>query len=446
MTLQTPIVTGDFSIAANTCAATLAPNTGCTVSIAFTPAAAGTRAGSFSITDSAGTQTASLRGVGQTAATDALAPLSLAFPPQQLSTASAAQTVTLTNSGDVPLTLIAAQTTGDFNVVNGCGASLAGHSSCAIQVTFVPTALGARTGVLTVSDQLRSQTVSLAGTGVAPPGVSLAPVSPLSFGAEAVGQTSAMQTVTLTNNGGVALGIASIAITGDFTLAANTCGSSLAAGSACAMQAAFAPTAGGARVGTLTITDNAASSPQTLQLTGTGIDFSLTASGPTSATISAGASATYPLLLTSAAGVPGTVTFACGPAPPHATCTVTPSNPTLGGTTAITVTVATSVLGAKLELPGERQMAWFALLLPMGLFGSARRVRAVRRFGATATLCAAIVLCGALTGCSVNRIIPVTSLGGGTSATPTPGGTYNLTVNATSAGLTRSVGLTLAVQ
>ncbi len=450
--LQTPSVSGDFTISANTCGATLAPSTGCTVSIAFAPTASGTRTGTFTITDSAGTQTAALSGVGQASATDTLSPLSLTFAAQPLNTASAAQTVTLTNSGDVALTLIVAQTTGDFSVVNGCGASLAGHASCALQVTFVPTALGTRTGTLTVSDQLRTQTISLSGTGIAPAGASLAPASPVSFGAEAVGQTTAAQTVTLTNNGGAALAIANFGINGDFSIVANSCGSSLAAGTACMMQVVFAPAAGGARIGMLTVTDNAVSSPQSLQLTGTGIDFSLTANGPTAATISAGTSATYALLLASAAGVPGSVTFTCGPLPPHATCTVSPSNPALGGTTAIAVTIATSVAGAKLELPdspgsiGVKGVIWFAMLLPLGLFGGRHRLRSMRSIGALALLMGSAVLCTALTGCSVSRIIPASTLGGGTTATPTPTGTYNLTVAGTSSGVTRSVSLTLVVQ
>lgn len=448
-TLQTPVVTGDFSIAANTCGPSLASNTGCTVSIAFLPTAPGVRAGTFTIADSAGTQTASLSGTGQAPATDTLAPLALTFAPQQLSTASAAQTVTLTNSGDAPLTLIAETVSGDFTVVNGCGASLAGHSNCAIQVAFAPAALGARSGILTVSDALRTQTVNLSGTGTAPPGASLAPLSPLSFGAEAVGQMTAAQTVTLTNNGGATLTIANIGMTGDFAIAANTCGAALAVGAACTMQLTFAPTVGGARIGTLTVSDSAASSPQTLQLTGTGIDFSLTANGPTTATISVGAGATYPLLLSSAAGVPGTVAFTCGPLPPHATCTVSPSTPSLGGTTSITVTVATSVLGAQLEtpaLPGTRQLVCFALLLPLGLFRLRRRIWCARRFAVPIMLCLACLIGTCLTGCSASRVIPATSLGGGTTATPTPSGTYNLIVAASSAGLTRNVGLTLVVQ
>jgi len=441
-TLQTPVVTGDFAITANTCGAALGAGSGCTVSIAFEPTASGTRPGSFNIVDSAGTQTASLTGVGVLPATDALAPLALSFAAQPLNTASAAQQVTLTNAGDAALVLISAQiSSGNFTVVNGCGNSLSGHSSCSLLVAFVPKSVGVGAGVLTVADEYRSQTVSLSGTGVAPAGVSLSPVATVAFAATGVGLTAAAQTVTLTNNGGVALLIQSVAVTGDFAIVAgsNTCGATLAAGAACAMQIAFAPTAAAARIGSFTVADSAGTSPQSLQLTGTGIDFALTANGSTTATIATGTEAVYPLLLTSVAGVPGTVAFTCAPVPAHATCTVNPATPALGATSTITVTVATSVAGVELRWPGQRQIVWLAGLLPLWLFGMKR----ARRPGAVAMLGCVLMMAG----CGASRVIPETTAGGGgTGASPTPSGTYNIVVAGASAGLTRSVALTLIVQ
>ena len=440
-TLQNPTVTTNFTITANTCGPSLASNVGCTVSVAFQPTASGTLTGSFSITDSVGTQTASLTGVGVLPATDALAPPSLGFAAQQLNTASATQQVTLTNNGDSALLLIAAQiASGDFTVVNGCGNSLSGHSSCSLLVGYVPKSVGPESGVLTVADQYRSQTVSLSGTGVAPPGVSLSPLSTVAFAPIGVGLIAAAQTVTLTSNGGLPLTIQNISVTGDFAIVAgsNTCGSSLTVGAQCTMQVVFAPNAAAARTGTFTATDNAASSPQSLQLTGTGVDFTLNANGSTTQTISSGSEAVYPLLLSSAAGVPGTVVFTCTGVPVDATCTVTPSSSALGGTTTITVTVATSVAGAELRWPGKRQLVWLAMLLPLGLLGLGRR----RQLGWVAMLCCVLLVAG----CGASRMIPQTTSGGGATTNPTPSGTYTIAVSGSSAGLTRSVNLMLVVQ
>ena len=346
VTLQAPVVTGDFKLAANTCGATLAAGVGCTVSVVFAPSAAGSRSGSLSITDDAGTQTASLSGTGTSPATDGLSPLSLSFAAQQLSTSSAVQQVMLTNNGDVALTLIAAQiTAGDFSAVNSCGNSLNAHSSCSIGVAYQPRSVGPGAGVLAVSDQFRTQTVTLNGIGVAPPGVSLSPVGPVVFGATPVGVGSAAQTVTLTNNGGLPLVMQSVAVTGDFAIVAggNNCGTTVAVSTACTMQVVFTPSVSGPRTGALTVTDNATNSPQVLQLSGTGVDFSLTANGSTTVTIASGGNAVYPLLLSSAANVPGTVTFTCSGAPANSTCVVTPGTAALGATTTISVTVDTGV-------------------------------------------------------------------------------------------------------
>jgi hypothetical protein len=438
-TLGTQAVTGDFAITANTCGATLGSEAGCTVAVAFAPTASGTRAGFLSVTDSAGTQTASLTGVGQLAATDGLTPLSLGFGAQALGTASATQAVTLTNTGDATLVLIAARiVSGDFTVVSGCGASLAGHASCALLVAFVPKSVGAGTGALTVTDEFRTQTVTLSGLGVAPAGVSLSPVGAVGFSATGVGLSAAAQTVTLTNNGGLALSIASLTVSGDFVIISgtNTCGAALAAGAACTLAVTFSPAAAGALTGSLTVVDNAAGSPQSLLLAGTGVDFALSASGSTTATLAAGAQAVFPLLLTSAAGVPGTVTFTCAPVPAYATCVVNPATAALGGASAVSVTIATSVAGAAAELrgfPGAGQMVWVAGLLPLVW---------VRRRRAVAVLSAAMLLAG----CMASRIIPESGLGGGPGASPTPSGTYNVVVSGTGAGLVRSVGLVVVVQ
>ena len=442
VTLQTPVVAGDYAISASTCGATLGPSSGCTVSVVFAPTAAGVRQGTFSIADSVGTQTASLSGTGQLPATDTLSPLSLTFAAQPLNTGSGTQQVMLTNSGDAALTMIGAQvTSGDFAVVNGCGNSLNGHSSCALTVAFVPKGLGGQSGTLTVSDIYRSQTVSLSGTGLAPAGVSLAPVNGMTFGDVGVGQTAAAQTVTLTNNGGMSLAIQGLVASGDFGLVAgsNTCGATLAVGSSCAAQIVFTPAAGGSRNGALTVTDSAPGSPHTMPLSGVGVDFALASSGSTTQTEAAGSQAVYGLLLTSAAGVPGTAALTCTGAPAHATCVVNPASAALGGTTVITVTVATSVAGAAVKWPGQRRMMWLAALTPFGLLLLEPRLshRAV-----LVVLACAVV---ALGGCGASRLIPSDS-GGGSPGSTTPSGTYNLVVSGTSAGLTRTVGLSLVVQ
>jgi subtilase family protein/centrosomal CEP192-like protein len=103
------------------------------------------------------------------------------------------------------------------------------------------------------------------------PGPPAAAVSPSSliFGSQALQSPSAAQPVTLTNSGGAALSISSIATAGDFSQA-NNCGSSVAAGANCTISVTFTPTQTGVRSGSLTITDSASTSPQVVALSGTG--------------------------------------------------------------------------------------------------------------------------------------------------------------------------------
>jgi hypothetical protein len=439
---------GDFRITVNTCGSSLGPGVGCTVGIAFTPTASGTRSGTFSITDDAGTQTASLSGVGTSPATDALWPLALTFGTQQIDTASPAQQIILSNTGDLPLTLIAAQiTSGDFTVVNSCGNSLNPHSTCSMNVAFAPKNVGLLSGVLSVSDQYRTQAVALNGIGIAPPGVSLAPFSTAVFPATGVGVQSPPQTVTLTNNVSVPLSIQGILLNGDFVLLPNgsTCGATVAAYAACVLQVAFAPSVGGPRSGSLTVTDSAGTSPQVLSLIGPGVDFALTTNGITSVTIANGKNAVFPLLLSSAANVSGTVTFTCSGIPVNSTCNVTPSSIPLGSTTTVSVTVLTGVAATSSSdhLFGSRSgVLWYAALLPLGLLALRRGRRS--GMGGFALLCLLL----AASGCGAGREIP---LGGGSNpgqptGPVTTAGTYTVVAGATSAGLTRSVNLTLIVQ
>ncbi len=124
---------------------------------------------------------------------------------------------------------------------------------------------------------------SLSGSGAAPPTANLVPPS-LTFASQALGTTGSAQTVTLTNSGGTILNITSTAITGasssDFA-ETDTCGNSVEAGANCTLAVLFTPSASGARTAALSIADNAAGSPQTVSLSGTGshdVNLSWTAS------------------------------------------------------------------------------------------------------------------------------------------------------------------------
>ncbi|MBV8819923.1 MAG: choice-of-anchor D domain-containing protein [Acidobacteriaceae bacterium] len=200
-----------------------------------------------------------------------LSPTSLKFATQLIKTTSAAQVLTLKNTGTASLNITSIAVSGDFARATTCGATLAAGASCTISVTFHPTGRGNRTGAITVTDNAPGSphTVSLSGTGTA---VKLS-AAKLTFPATTVGKSSTPQTVTVTNVDITALSITSIGLTGtnatSFT-ETNNCKTSVPGGGSCSITVTFQPKAKGTLNADVTINDNGGASPEQIALTGTG--------------------------------------------------------------------------------------------------------------------------------------------------------------------------------
>ena len=286
------------------CSASLATGASCTVAFTFNPTATGTFTATLSFFDNgpASPQTVALSGTGAGTPVTTLSPTSLSFSSTNIGSKSAAQTVTMKNTGTGAQPISSVSFTGagaaSYAQTNTCGSSLAASSSCTFSVTFDPTAVGTATGALSIAAATAASSalsVTLTGTGVGAPAVSLSPTS-LTFPSTNDGSSSAAQTVTLKNTGNAALTLTSI-ITGgsspsSFTQT-NSCGN-LAAGGSCTVSVTFKPTAAGALSASLSFADNATGSPQTVALTGTGVAVS------TSITLSA-TSMTFPVTAVNAA-------------------------------------------------------------------------------------------------------------------------------------------------
>ena len=289
LTLTSETLTGtnatSFLISANTCTTSLAAAATCTVSVEFKPTAAGALTASLSIADNAtgSPQVVTLSGTGAAAAAPAvtLTPTSLTFASTTVGVTTAAQVVTVKNSGTAALTLTSETLTGtnatSFLIsAKTCTTSLAAAASCTVSVEFKPAAAGALTASLSIADNATGspQVVTLSGTGAAAaaPAITLTPAS-IAFPATATAATSAAQVVTVKNTGTAAATISSIALGGTNATSfvqIGTCGTSLAAGASCSIYVAFKPASAAALSGTLSVTDNATGSPQTVTLTGTG--------------------------------------------------------------------------------------------------------------------------------------------------------------------------------
>lgn len=211
-----------------------------------------------------------------------LSTASLSFGNQVVMTASGTMSATLRNSGTANLVVssitLAGTNPGDFTRGGTCAAAttLAPTQTCSIDVTFVPTVIGARSATITVAHNATpaSSTLGLSGSGIAAPmpAVGLSATS-LAFGNQTVGSTSAAKSVSVSNTGSASLQLGTIALTGtnsaDF--AATGCsGQTLAPGANCSVNVTFTPGALNARSATLSIPSNASGSPHGVALTGTG--------------------------------------------------------------------------------------------------------------------------------------------------------------------------------
>jgi hypothetical protein len=138
-------------------------------------------------------------------------------------------------------------------------------------VTFTPSQAGPRSASITITDNTTGSpdSVSLSGVGLTPgPDATLSPTS-LTFGDQADSTTSSPQSLTLSNYGETTLSITGITASPNFGQT-NSCNSTLASGDSCTVEVTFTPGSTGSLDGTLSCADNAADSPQTAALSGTG--------------------------------------------------------------------------------------------------------------------------------------------------------------------------------
>lgn len=319
------------------CGQSVPPGTQCSVNVIFKPTAAGTQKGTLVISDSAAgsPHTINLSGFGTSGAVR-LSASSLNFGAVVVG-ASSVQTVTLTNPAQSPLDISSIQAGGDYSQTNTCGSVVNAGASCTISVTFTPSALGTSVGTVTLTDTgLGSpQTITLTGTGATPPAASLLPAS-LTFGTQAVGTTSLPQVVTLANTGGAPLSIASIATTGSFG-ETNNCGASVAGGASCSISVTFTPQQTGTATGTLSVSDNAAGSPQTASLSGnSAFSFTLTASQSSVTVLEGTSQARFTLSASSSSAFTGSIVLGCTNVAP-ATCAFDPASISPGQSSTLTV-------------------------------------------------------------------------------------------------------------
>jgi hypothetical protein len=450
-------------------ASSLVAGNSCTISITFTPRAAGVRTGNVTVTSNATSSpdNDALSGTGAAPAGVSLSVNSLAFGTQPVGSTSSPLSVTLTSSGGTQLNIsslaLGGTNAGDFAKSDTCGASVASGGSCTIQAAFTPTAAGARSAVITITDDAAGspRTVTLSGTGAS--SILKFSTTSVSFGSQNVGTNSAVSSITLTNSGNGPLTISSISIAGsssaDFsaTSACPVVPATLAASASCSVAVIFKPIATGARNAAVKVVDDAQGSPHSFSVSGVGVDFAPVPSGPASATLTPGQSAVFNINLGTQGGpLAAAVTFACSNLPASVSCSFNPASIPAGSTTgSTTLTISTTAPRAALGqlnpperlpqgpfAPGGFPSASYLLLFALIALGARRfgRRSAVDLRGAGALVALVLVFAIFQTGCA-----GITGGATGPAVGGTPPGTSTIVVTATSGGVSHSITITLTV-
>jgi hypothetical protein len=377
------------------------------------------------------------------------------FGVEPVGVTSNAQTFTLTNNTNSVITFSSIAVTGVLPAANSdfvlatdmCSPSVAAGAQCTVSVTFTPSTGAAESATLSFTDNDVSspQNVSLTGTGSATaPGVGFDHAS-VPFGGQMLTTTSSAINVKLTNTGAGPLTVTSIAATGDF--AATSAGASpcpispatLSAGGQCIIGVTFAPSVVGPRTGNLTVTDNANGSPQSIPLSGSGWDFTLT--GPTTPqTVTVTTPLKFNVTMTPLGGFNQGVGLTCAIVPTaNTTCTVvTPVTAPDGmtpQTALVSVTTSAMMLPPRSEpyppISMRQVVPLILVLLLLLLLPKTKRLRL--RLGMVAAVLILIVLGGCYgpgkTPTSTPAVLTITGTSNGSAGAETHKATVMLTVD-----------------
>jgi sugar lactone lactonase YvrE len=354
---------------------------------------------------------------------------------------SAAQSVTLANTGSASITIASVAFTGAFTTAAGgtCSATpitLAAGASCAQNIAFLPVAPGAASGsVVFGGTGIVPQSILLAGTGVqSATTVTLASSTAAPFAGQAITFTATVKpTGAGTPTGNVAF------FDGTTPLGASPLTAGLASITTTLIAGTHAITA--VYAGDTNFTGSTSSTLAQFVLD---FNFTLGTGSSISQTVEPGQLATYAFNLLPIGG-PFTfpVTLSATGLPTGATATFTPQTITIGASpTSFTMKIQTAATSASLRRNGhfgDGTIALGLLLLPFSR-SLRRKLRGMRPL----TLCAALIFSlaaiGGLTGCGS---------GSGFFAQPQQTYTINVIGTATGAGgatLQHTTTVTLTVQ
>lgn len=289
MTVKSATVTGDFAITGG-CKSKVKAGSSCTLSLTFTPTAAGTRTGTLTIVDSASSSPQIVNLTGEATNISFSTPIVIfggktfsGYPAPEPFGSTITEHVTLTNKGSTALTISSIAIGGaygsQYSETDNCVGTVAAGGECTLTTVFKPTTLQCceiafvpAPLTITSNDPGSPEILYLQGEGT-----QIQVPQKATFPSTSVGSTST-QKVAVHNRGantitfgGFSLSCWNSAVGNcNYYTQTNSCGSSIAAGRACIITVSFTPGATGNSVGTLLVMDTDNTSPQPVTLSGTG--------------------------------------------------------------------------------------------------------------------------------------------------------------------------------
>jgi len=275
-----------FSLSGPGLPVTIAAGQNSTISLVFTPNAAGAFSATVSLTSNASnvSTTLSLSGTGLADGQLAVSPTIQSFGSVAVGSQSN-QTVTLTNNGASTVNLSQVSVTGTGFKLSGVTTPIALNTSqsTTFSVAFAPQSIAAASGSVTITSNASNPMliIPLSGTGVAE-GALGSSFTSLAFGSLQVGKNEALSEM-VTNTGGSSVIISQVGISGTgFSLSGITTPLTLGAGQSTSFTASFNPQSAGNSNGSVTITSNAPNPTLTIPVSGTGVAAGALGSSPTS--------------------------------------------------------------------------------------------------------------------------------------------------------------------
>jgi hypothetical protein len=264
-----------FSITGFSKALFLGPSKSFTVYVTFAPKTAGAVSGpvSFGLALSKGQPGFKISGTG----VQSLQPLSVSPSTVNFGSVSTgvtdSQSIQLKNPNISSVSISNDTISGTGFKLSGLTAplTLAAGATQNFTVTFSPSAAGASSGTVSISGSAGGISLSLTGTGVTSQAVLSASATSLSFGSVTVGKAATLA-VSLKNTGNASVTVSSVTHTGSgLTTTGIGASTVLTAGQTGTLDVDFTPTAAGSVSGSVTVNSNASDSAVTISVSGTGV-------------------------------------------------------------------------------------------------------------------------------------------------------------------------------